>query len=137
RGSAIGRLLASREHCNALRGRRVVIKARLIRLNRTGLTGAKAHLRYLQRDGVTRDGTPGDLYDSQRDRCDGEAFVNRCNGDRHQFRFIVSAEDAIEYQDLKPLTRRLMLQMEQDLGTKLDWIAVDHYNTGHPHSHIV
>jgi hypothetical protein len=27
--------------------------------------------------------------------------------------------------------------MGQDLGTKLDWIAVDHYNTGHPHTHIV
>jgi len=30
-----------------------------------------------------------------------------------------------------------MAQMEQDLGTRLDWVAVDHYNTGHPHSHIL
>ncbi|MEZ5831669.1 MAG: relaxase/mobilization nuclease RlxS [Dongiaceae bacterium] len=137
RGSGTGRLLASRDRYNALRGRRVIIKARLIRLGGSGLNGAKAHLRYLQRDGVTREGAPGGLYDSQQDRCDGGAFLARCNGDRHQFRFIVSAEDAIEYQDLKPLTRRLMLQMEQDLGTKLDWIAVDHYNTAHPHTHIV
>ena len=35
------------------------------------------------------------------------------------------------------LTRRLMAQMEEDLGTKLDWVAVDHYNTGHPHTHII
>ena len=27
--------------------------------------------------------------------------------------------------------------MEADLGTKLDWIAVDHHNTGHPHTHIL
>lgn len=27
--------------------------------------------------------------------------------------------------------------MEQDLGTRLDWVAVDHFNTGHPHTHIV
>src|SRR3546814_12787950 len=27
--------------------------------------------------------------------------------------------------------------MEEDLGTKLDWVAVDHYNTGHPHTHIL
>src|SRR3546814_15028963 len=27
--------------------------------------------------------------------------------------------------------------MEQDLGTKLDWVAVDHFNTGHPHTHVV
>jgi type IV secretory pathway VirD2 relaxase len=25
-----------------------------------------------------------------------------------------------------------MAQVEQDLGTKLDWMAVDHYNSGHP-----
>jgi len=137
RGSGNGRLLASRDRYNALRSRRVVVKARLIRLAGGGLNGAKAHLRYLQRDGVTREGAPGDLYNPQRDHCDGEAFLGRCNGDRHQFRFIVSAEDAIEYQDLKPLTRRLMFQMEQDLGTKLDWIAVGHHNTGHPHTHIV
>jgi type IV secretory pathway VirD2 relaxase len=30
-----------------------------------------------------------------------------------------------------------MQQMEADLGTKLDWIAVDHFNTGRPHSHIL
>jgi DNA-binding transcriptional ArsR family regulator len=28
-----------------------------------------------------------------------------------------------------------MTQAEKDLGTKLDWVAVDHFNTGHPHSH--
>jgi type IV secretory pathway VirD2 relaxase len=137
RGAGIGRMLSSKDRYGAFRSRRVIVKTRLIRMAGSGLNGAKAHLRYLQRDGVTREGAPGDLYDSQRDRCDGAAFLNRCDGDRHQFRFIVSAEDAIEYQDLKPLTRRLMLQMEQDLGTKLEWTAVDHYNTGHPHTHIV
>jgi type IV secretory pathway VirD2 relaxase len=30
-----------------------------------------------------------------------------------------------------------MKQMEEDLGTRLDWVAVDHFNTGHPHSHVV
>ena len=34
-------------------------------------------------------------------------------------------------------TRDLMKQMEADLGTRLDWIAVDHHNTGHPHTHII
>jgi type IV secretory pathway VirD2 relaxase len=97
----------------------------------------RAHLRYLQRDGVTREGLPGDLYDATLDRSDGAGFLDRCDGDRHQFRFIVSPEDAIEYDDLIDFTGRLMRQLEKDLGTKLDWVAVDHYNTGHPHSHIV
>src|SRR4051812_1641237 len=26
---------------------------------------------------------------------------------------------------------------ERDLGTKLDWVAVDHWNTDNPHVHIV
>lgn len=30
-----------------------------------------------------------------------------------------------------------MKQMEIDLATKLDWVAVDHHNTGHPHTHIL
>jgi type IV secretory pathway VirD2 relaxase len=30
-----------------------------------------------------------------------------------------------------------MRYMEEDLGTRLDWVAVDHFNTGHPHSHVV
>ena len=30
-----------------------------------------------------------------------------------------------------------MRQMEQDLDTKLDWVAIDHFNTGHPHTHVV
>ena len=49
----------------------------------------------------------------------------------------MSAEDGAEYEDLKPLVRRLMDRMEEDLGTKLDWVAVDHHNTGHPHTHII
>ena len=100
-------------------------------------TTARAHLRYIQRDGVTREGTPGELYSADRDTADGKAFLQRCDGDRHQFRFIVSAEDGAEYPDLKPYIRRLMTQMEADLGTRLDWVAVDHFNTAHPHTHIM
>jgi len=137
RGAGVGRVLASRDRHAAFRTRRVVIKTRVIKLAGRGLKGARVHLRYLQRDGVTRDGLPGDLYDAKLDRADGAAFLERSEGDRHQFRFIVSAEDAIEYQDLKDFTRRLMRQMGDDLGTSFDWVAVDHYNTGYPHTHVV
>jgi type IV secretory pathway VirD2 relaxase len=68
---------------------------------------------------------------------DGKAFLERSEGDRHQFRFIVSPEDGAEYDDLKPLIRRRMARMEEDFGTKLDWVAVDHHNTGHPHTHVL
>jgi len=137
RGASIGRLLSGRDKFARFRGRRAMVKARLVRIGASGLPAAQVHLRYLQRDGVTREGGQGSLYSAGEDEADGRAFIERGAGDRHQFRFIVSAEDGDQYDDLNPLTRRLMTQMEQDLATKLDWVAVDHFNTGHPHTHIV
>ncbi len=137
RGASMGRLLSSRDRFGGLRARRAIVKTRLVRIGTKGLPAARAHLRYIQRDGVTREGAPGELYSAEHDTADGKAFLQRSDGDRHQFRFIVSAEDGSEYPDLKPFTRRLMAQMESDLGTRLDWIAVDHFNTAHPHTHII
>jgi len=136
RGSGTGRILGGSNHSGP-RSRRVVVKARIMRLAGNGSKAAVAHLRYLQRDGTTREGERGTLYSAELDNADGKAFLERGTGDRHQFRFIVAAEDGAEYQDMKPMIRRLMTQAEKDLGTKLDWVAVDHFNTGHPHSHIL
>ena len=129
------------------RARRVAVKARVVKLNpqRGAARGRQfvsakavdAHLRYLERDGVTKDGAKGQVYSAERDVEDGRAFLERGRGDRHQFRFIVSAENGVDLADPRETTRDLMKQMEADLGTKLDWIAVDHHNTGHPHSHIL
>ncbi|MER8785112.1 DUF3363 domain-containing protein [Mesorhizobium sp. M1006] len=131
------------------RSRRVVVKARVVKLPGRGkasgrghkfMTTSKAvdaHLRYLQRDGVTRDGEKGRVYSAADEEADGKAFVERGHGDRHQFRFIVAPEDAAEMEDLRSFTRDLMRQMEADLDTRLDWVAVDHHNTGHPHTHVL
>ena len=137
RGASVARVLSSRDRLAAFRSRRVIVKMRLAKLAGQGMAGARAHLRYVQRDGVTREGLPGELYSADRDVADGKAFLERSSGDRHQFRFIVSAEDADQFPDLKPFVRRLMVQMERDLGTSLDWVAVDHFNTRHPHTHIL
>jgi type IV secretory pathway VirD2 relaxase len=118
------------------RTRRVVVKARIVRLKRGG-KGAAAHLRYLQRDGTTREGERGRLYGPETDAADGREFVESGREDRHQFRFIVAPEDGDKLSDLRGFTRDVMRQMQEDLGTKLDWVAVDHFNTGHPHSHVV
>lgn len=137
RGAGVGRVLVSRDRYAAFRQRRVVIKSRIVKLAGKGAAGAHAHLRYVQRDGVTRDGQPGQLYCADADGVDGKTFLERGQGDRHQFRFIVSPEDGADYDDLTSLTRRLMARMEEDLRTRLDWVAVDHFNTGHPHTHII
>jgi type IV secretory pathway VirD2 relaxase len=119
------------------RARRVVVKARVVKMRGVGSKAAHAHVRYLQRDGVTLDGERGRLYSSFQDDMDGSKFLDRGQDDRHQFRLIVAPEDGPELGDLRDVTRRLMAQMERDLQTQLDWVAVDHHNTGHPHSHIV
>ena len=137
RGAGVGRLLSRRDRHAAHRQRRVIVKTRIVRLAGKGLDGARAHLRYIQRDGVTREGRPGDLYGPASDQVDGKGWLDRQAGDRHQFRFIVSPEDGDQYADLKDLTRRLMARVEADLGTRLDWVAVDHFNTGHPHTHVI
>jgi type IV secretory pathway VirD2 relaxase len=137
RGAGVGAMLASPGYRSGASGRRVVVKASIVKLAGKGLASATAHMRYLQRDGTTREGDRGQLYGAGDEPADGKAFVERGSGDRHQFRFIVSPEDGAEYDDLKSLTRRWMERVEQDLGTKLDWVAVDHFNTGHPHSHVI
>ena len=78
---------------------------------------AGAHLRYLERDGVTRDGEKGRAYSHLENEADGRAFIERSREDRHQFRFIVAPEDAAELDDLRGFTRDLMRQMEKDLDT--------------------
>ncbi len=116
--------------------RRVVVKTRYVK--DAGKNGrAAAHLRYIQRDGTSRDGERGQLYSATDDRADGAAFLERGQEDRHQFRFIVSPEDGADVSDLTAYTRDLMRQVEADLGTKLDWVAVNHHNTGHPHVHVI
>ena len=117
--------------------RRVIVKARYTRIVAGDLGAARAHLKYIVRDGVTREGAPGRLYDANGDDVDGSTFLDRSEKDPHQFRFVVSADEGARLADLKPFIRDLLSQMERDLDTKLDWVAVDHFNTGHPHTHIV
>ena len=117
--------------------RRATVKVRLVYLKQAGARSTITHLRYIEREGVGRDGEPGQAYSATTDDADLSAFEERGREDRHQFRFIVSPEDAAELEDLRRYTRDLMTRMEADLGTKLDWVAVDHWNTDNPHTHVV
>ena len=118
------------------RSRIVVIKTRVVR-HHARAKPLTAHLSYLSREGVTRDGEKARLFGPESDEVDAQSFADRAQEDRHHFRFIVSPEDAADMADLKTFTRDLMRQMEADLGTKLDWAAVDHWNTDNPHVHIL
>lgn len=121
-------------------GRRVLVKMLPVtHRTRSGRLKAplSAHIAYLKREGVTRDGSPAQMFDANGDTADDRAFAARCKDDRHHFRVIVSPEDAAELTDLRAYTRDLVRQMEADLGTKLDWVAVDHWNTDNPHVHLL
>lgn len=119
--------------------RRVIIKARVVRHKGSHFRAAPLarHLTYLKRDGVDREGSEGRLFDRDGDSVEAEGFASRCEDDRHHFRFIVSPEDAAEMEDLRAFTRELMDDMANDLGTRLDWVAVDHWNTDNPHIHVL
>jgi len=117
--------------------RRVVIKTRLVVLKQAGARSTQTHLRYIERDGVSREGERGQAYGAATDQADIREFEERGRGDRHQFRFIVAPEDADLMEELRPYTRELMTRMERDLGTRLDWVAVDHWDTDNPHTHVV
>ena len=117
--------------------RRVTIKTLLVNHQRASPQSLAKHLRYIERDGVGLDGEPGQAYGPQTDVADLDAFKERCADDRHHFRFILSPEDGAELEDLRTYTRHLMGRMEVDLGTRLEWVAVDHWNTDNPHTHIV
>jgi type IV secretory pathway VirD2 relaxase len=119
--------------------RRVVMKARVVRQQGSRFRSAPLpkHMAYLKRDGVTRDGADARMFDASSDAADEQAFAERTADDRHHFRFIISPEDAAELADLRTFTRELMQDVERDLGTRLDWVAVDHWNTDNPHVHVL
>jgi type IV secretory pathway VirD2 relaxase len=135
RGGGPGGLLKARAFTPGQR--RMIVKARISKHGKTGLAAARTHLSYVQRDGVSLEGGKAKLYDRASDDTNGRAFLTRSEGERHQFRFIVAPEDGARFKDLKPFIRDLMSKIEADLGTRLDWLAADHYNTGHPHTHII
>src|SRR5205085_1190465 len=94
--------------------RRVVVKAHVVRLNASGAKAAALHLRYIARDGVEKDGSMGVPYGGAGP-VSVDAFEQPRHGERHQFRLIVSPEDAAQL-DLTGFVPRLMARVERDLG---------------------
>ena len=119
--------------------RRVVVMTRIVRHRSGRFRSAplSKHIAYLRREGVTRDGADARMFEAASDDADTKAFAERCEEDRHHFRFTVSPEDAGQLADLRAFTRELMKDAERDLGTRLDWVAVDHWNTDNPHIHVL
>ena len=125
--------------------RRVIIKASFKTHGAGGHVGLKRHVDYIQRDGTDERGGRSVVYGSEFDRSESDMDRSRLatdiardwKDDRHHFRFVIAPEDGAQLSDLSAYTRDLVSAMEVELGTKLEWIAADHYNTSNPHTHLV
>ncbi len=114
--------------------RRCIVKARVVSMKGRGLSAARLHLDYIEREGVEADGSKGVVFGPGA--TDVRADLHAALADeRHQFRLIVSPED--RELDLRVFTRSLMRQVEADLGRNLIWGAVTHHDTDNPHVHLV
>jgi type IV secretory pathway VirD2 relaxase len=112
-----------------------VVKASFKRNDHTG--GWAAHARYLSRHGAQREQGKGQGFDAEHDAIDMVAVVRDWEKkDELLWRFIVSPEDASRL-DLQEHVRGLVGQMERDLDTKLQWVAIDHHNTDDDHVHLL
>lgn len=135
--------------------RRVVVKARFA--VHGGGRGAKlrVHVSYLAREGqarsepgldrsvdyLQREETSGNaraaFYDRGEEGVDARAITAGWADDARHFRLIISPEDGAALGDLKPMIREVMAGLEVKLGTRLEWLAVDHWDTDNPHSHVL
>src|ERR1700730_4466043 len=98
----------------------------------------RAHGRYVGRESATQDSDSKAVgFDGNGESIDITERLERWQkaSDERLWKLIVSPEFG-DRADLKRLTRDLLSRMERDLGTPLQWVAVAHYNTEHPHVHV-
>lgn len=158
---------ASRTRPVSTSSRRVVVKVRYVANGGGRAAPLRAHLAYLAREGASRmtskevtpeeDGQAHDptrtidylaresgagegqfaFFDRENSTVDPRAITAGWADDPRHFRMIVSPEDGEALGDLKPFIRDLMARLETKLGTKLDWLAVNHHDTDNPHTHVL
>jgi len=118
------------------RWQRSTVKASYSRNGRSASWAA--HGTYLAREGAQREGGKGRGFAGEQEGIDLSATLRGWQraGDARLWKFIVSPEHA-ERLDLTAHTRALVAQMERDLGTPLEWVAIAHYNTDNPHVHLL
>ncbi len=95
---------------------------------------ARAHADYLARGEQGRRA----FYDRDQEAVDGGVRAAEwAKSDKRHFRLILSAERGDEIGDLPAYTREVMARAEVQLGSRLSWVAADHHDTGHSHTHII
>jgi type IV secretory pathway VirD2 relaxase len=118
------------------RGQRSAVKVGYVRNGKRGAW--RAHGVYLAREGAQRGGARGLGFDATREGLDVAGTLGAWQeaGDRHLWKVIVSPEQAPRL-DLRAHAQVLVAGMERDLGTRLEWVGIDHHNTDNPHVHLL
>lgn len=139
--SAVRASSASRRKAKSAKARTTIPKQSQRAAVRVTYVGPKtkglwgAHGTYLQREGATGREQAG--FD---ERGDGVQIAPRLDkwqtaDDPRLYKIILSPEFG-EKIDLERYTREVMTAIQKDVGAPLEWVAVAHYNTDHPHVHI-
>ena len=116
-------------------GRRSVIKTSFRRNGHKG--GWVRHARYLTREHAQREQERGLGFDGVGNEIDMVGVVRDWErNDPLVWSLIISPEDG-ERIDLREHARDLVAGMERDLGTRLEWVAIDHHNTDDAHIHLL
>lgn len=145
---------------------RAVVKLHYFSHAKGGASALKAHARYIARDSAAKkpglaleeerdEPEAGSqrrqqrreqqqrqehwaFYDATRDSVSGARLAKEwAQADKRHFRIILSAENGGRIGDLRAYTRDVMARAEVALGARLQWFAVDHWDTDNPHTHIV
>ena len=116
--------------------RRAMVKVAYVTNKKPGQW--QAHGKYAEREGAQKEGGKGKGFDAREDEVSLHTSLNQWQeeGDPHLFKVILSPEDGSDL-DLKEYTRVFMHRVEAQLGKSVEWAAIDHYNTSHPHVHLL
>ncbi|MBU2774458.1 DUF3363 domain-containing protein [Acidithiobacillus ferrooxidans] len=124
---------------NAAAARRVTVKVNYVGNRKYGQWAA--HGDYLERENAQKNGEKGKGFDARQDEV---SLRNRLHGwqmagDPRLFKVILAPEDGDRLL-LREYTREYMARLTPHLTVepeKLEWAAIEHYNTGHPHVHLL
>ena len=119
------------------RSQRVTVKVYVARHSMDAKSLLARHASYLTRNAVSPGQEKLQAYSANRDNLDMKQEVKAWVGDRHHFRIIISPEKAHQVPDLNAYIRNLMSTVDRDLNTQTQWLAVDHRDTAHHHTHIL
>lgn len=117
--------------------RRVTIKVSYVSNRKPGQWAA--HGKYLEREGTQEDRSAGTGFDVQSDDVSLHKRLNdwQLADDPRLFKVIISPEDG-DRMDLKSFTREYIARLAPHLReTGIEWMGVAHYNTAHPHAHVL